>query len=140
MRLRLWAGDEAMVREAVRDAMGGPPIPATARAIALLDEDANFCGGVLFYPRANGFEAEFAAVIAAGVVMPPRIVRDLCRVAFEVLGYRRVAVRVDASDDHAIRRAEMLGFCREGVARAGLDGERDALVLAMLARDCRWVK
>lgn len=58
---------------------------------------------------------------------------------FLQLGCARVTGIQAQANTRAHQMAERLGFTKEGVLRAGWDGERDAWIYGMLKAECRWI-
>lgn len=62
-----------------------------------------------------------------------RACRELCRYAFEDLGYERVELRCAVDNERSARVAERLGMQREGVLRSALQLRQQRLDLALYA-------
>lgn len=67
------------------------------------------------------------------------VLRSAFSYPFELLGVRRVQVRVKRRNKRARKLAEGLGFVYEGMCRAGYPTGGDAAIYAMLQKDCRWL-
>lgn len=97
-----------------------------------------FVGGVVFH-NYRGHDIQISAAFEKGWATPATI-RGLAAYPFEQLNVVRVTAITGKKNKKARRALETLGFVLEGVAKRGLDGREDAMILGLLREQCKWVK
>ena len=138
--LEKWLSDKELL-DLIRIDPPRPDMPVLTTIIRLDDETP--VGWIdLFNIDYVNMKAE------AGIAIPDERGRGLAGVAgkqylalvFEAWGFNRITCRILASNQYAIKCAELFGFIREGVERQAIyrDGKfEDVIVFAMLRDDFR---
>lgn len=135
-----WLSDEELLN-LIRIDPPRPDMPVLTTIIRL-DDDTPVGWIDLFNIDYVNMKAE------AGIAIPDERGKGLAGVAgkqflamvFEAWGFNRITCRILASNEYAIKCAELFGFIREGVERQAIyrDGKfEDVIVFAMLRDDFR---
>lgn len=83
----------------------------------------------------------YSAVVEDHKAITRRVIRIMCRFAFEEMGMRRVEAEISEDNDDSMAAVERLGFKRVGRRRAmGTDGIADLIVFDMLRAECPWLR
>lgn len=128
-----------MVAAYMTEQTGATFAPGTYSAMAIVDDNDDFVGGVVFSNfRGTDCEISCAAEPHAGI-WRPHIMRAVFTYVFQQLGCVRCTSVTTKANQRARDFLEGLGFELEGKLRLGYDGRRDALIYGLLARDCRYL-
>src|SRR5215217_4693084 len=134
------AGDlTAMVGAYLTEQTGAQFVPGMFQAMAIVDDNDDFVGGVVFSNfRGTDCEVSCAAEPHAAV-WRPHIMRAVFTYVFNQLGCVRCTSITTKRNKRARDFLEGLGFVLEGNLRLGYDGKNDALIYGLLARECRYL-
>ena len=130
---------ELVARYVAEKAPGSEFIPGMYQAMAILDDQGQFCAGVVFHDY-RGHDVQISCATDTSAAWRPHIMRAVFDYAFNTLGCVR-ATSVTTKRNKACRGfLEGLGFQLEGRIRLGHDGTRDALVYGLLASECVYIQ
>lgn len=104
-------------------------------AIGVISTDGQLAGAVLFNQLHEGN-------VEVSLYAPKMISRGVLRAAasygFETLGCSRMTARTRASNLHARRFIEKVGFRQEGVLRSYYEDGEDAILFGLLKSENKW--
>lgn len=104
-------------------------------ATAWNDHDAVV--GVLIGEPRNWFDWHISVAIADQKFMTRRLLRAIFKTLFTRAV--RLTFLVEPANERAVKQVVRMGAVYEGFLRQGIEGRRDALMLGMLAADCRFL-
>lgn len=143
-------GADALVAAWVSDRLGAqvPTIPFMAFAICadgtpdgpVTDLNTIYLvAGVYWYNHHTGPDCfDISVAVATDDVSSgrPASIRRILEYPFGELKVPRITAEINATNERAIRNAEMLGFKREGLKRKAGAGGTDIVVLGLLPEEC----
>lgn len=109
------------------------------QAFAVLDDQGQFCAGVVFFEY-RGHDVQMATATETPLAWRPSVLRALFSYAFIQLGCTRATAFTKKSNRRCRSFLEGLGFVLEGRIRRGHDGVKDALVYGLLADECIYIQ
>lgn len=139
MRAQHVQGDKArLVADYVAETTGAKYDDGLYVAYAILNDDNDFCGGVIL-SNYRGTDIEVSVASETPIAWH----YDVCRTVFNYIFNGAKCVRCTCITTKRNKRAreflDALGFVLEGNLRRGYDGQRDALIYGLLAEDCRFL-
>lgn len=107
------------------------------KAIGVEAESGSLIAGlVLTHYKVH--DAELSVFANSPAFLTRRILRELCRYAFDDLGLLRVTARISENNSRSLRLAKGLGFKAEGSRPFGHHDKSTEIMLGMTFRDCPW--
>lgn len=112
--------------------------PGMFAAMMIVNDQQDFVGGVVI-SNFRGSDCEISCAAETGAAWRPQVMRAVFSYVFEQLGCVRCTSITTKRNKRARTFLEGLGFRLEGNLRLGYDGEIDALIYGLLARECRYL-
>src|SRR6187399_3289054 len=114
-------------------------VPGMYQAMAILDDQGQFCAGVVFHEY-RGHDVQISCATDTSAAWRPHIMRAVFGYVFKELGCVRCTSFTTKRNKSCRGFLEGLGFQLEGRIRQGHDGVKDALVYGLLASECVYIQ
>lgn len=102
--------------------------------------DGNLLAGMIFNNfRPKSRDIHFTIAADSPKWASREVVSFVFNYVFNQLGCTRMTLIISKKNKRARKLAEGLGFQYEGKLRQGFDGIQDAIIYAMLSKECRWL-
>lgn len=134
--MRLLVGHDPIVAQWVGERLGGHFI-APFTALGIINGDGVLRGGCVIRAR-NSDTCEVS--LYSENAMTPGIMRGICRMLFDGLGFARCEIHTPRDNKAMKRAAPKLGFRFECRAWSFYGNGRDALQFSMTRNSCRWLR
>jgi hypothetical protein len=128
----------ALVGAYVSEKTGCELRPDMFQALALINDDGDFCGGVTI-SEYRGYDCQISCAVETSVVWRDSVIRGVFDYVFNQLRCVRCTCMTKKNNKRTRDFLERLGFLLEGRIRRGFDGTADALVYGLLASECRYL-
>jgi hypothetical protein len=123
----------------VQDKTGCSFDPGMFTAMAILDTDGSFCGGVVF-SEYRDYDCQLSCAAETPIAWKEEVLRAIFDYTFNQLGTVRCTALTKKSNRRARAFLEGLGFVLEGRIRRGYDGVKDALIYGLLREECVYIQ
>ena len=131
-------GDDKRVAEWVVENLRGATEFKDCVAIGLEKNGIMLAGCVYYNYRKHDIEMTIASISPRWATK--KTIAIFLSYPFVQLKVARVTAIAAKANKRARKMLERLGFQLEGVARRGMDGEKDACIYGMLASECKWLR
>jgi len=128
----------ALVGAYVGEKCGCDFVPGMFQALAILNDNGDFCAGVVI-SEFRGHDCQISCATETGVAWRDHVVRAVFDYIFIQLGCARCTSITKKGNKRTRAFLEDLGFKHEGTLRRGFDGAQDALLYGLLAEECRYI-
>jgi hypothetical protein len=128
----------ALVGAYVSEKTGCELRPDMFQALALINDNGDFCGGVTI-SEYRGYDCQISCAVETSVVWRDSVIRGVFDYVFNQLRCVRCTCMTKKNNKRTRDFLERLGFVLEGRIRRGFDGNADALVYGLLASECRYL-
>ena len=134
------AGDKTeLVGVYMTEKTGCVYVPGMYQAMAILDDEDKFQGGVIF-SEYRGYDCQISCASETPMAFRGSVCNAVFEYIFHQLGCKRCTSLTRKSNKRARGFLEALGFRLEGRIRKGFDGVKDALIYGLLAEECRFIQ
>jgi len=134
------AGDKTLLVGAyITEKTGCHLEPGMYQAMAILDDDSNFQGGVVI-SEYRGYDCQISCASETPMAFRDRVCHAVFDYIFNQLGCVRCTSITRKSNKRARSFLESLGFVLEGRIRKGYDGVKDGMIYGFLKEECRFIQ
>jgi hypothetical protein len=113
--------------------------PGMYQAMAILDDNGEFQGGVAFSDF-RGYDCQLSTAAETPMAWRDLVIHAVFDYVFNQLSCVRCTALAKKSNKRARAFLEGLGFVLEGRIRQGYDGVKDAMIYGMLREECRYIQ